>query len=198
MWLVLPLFVLLVFTFAAQADESNDLVYFCGEFISGRNYLGAGWLHALASLDESGMVFALDGGAPTWRQVFASGQVGWRFAGPGFAATFMSGAELDPNPHPIARADLWFEPTPQLMTQGSIEAATDWVSWRVAAGWRPDDQWPWLGPEAAASAGFPRLGLHATDLTLSNAIEARVSAGVSWREGRRAGPYLELSAWRRF
>jgi hypothetical protein len=196
--LVLVLCAVLASIVAAPADEATDLLYFCGDLISGRNYAGGGWLHAPSGLDANGFVFSVEGGAPAWRQVFAAGQAGWRFARPGFAATFMAGAELDPRAHPLASADLWFEPSPHWMAQGFFEAATDWVSWRAATGWRPSEEWPWLGPEAAASAGFPRVGLHATGIKLADAVSVRVSTGASWRDGRRIGPYAEISAWRRF
>lgn len=196
--LVLLACALVAFVGTARADEATDLLFFCGDLIAKRNYLGVGWQHTFSGLDSNGAIFSLEGGAPAWRQVFAAGQAGWRFAGPGFAATFMAGAEVDPKLHPIASADLWYEPTPHVMTQARLAAATDWISWRVATGWRPNDAWPWLGPEAAASAGFPRVGLHATGVKLPGSIEARISAGVSWREDRRAGPYVEISAWRRF
>lgn len=188
----------IAFVSPARADEATDLLFFCGDLIAKRNYLGGGWQHAFSGLDNNGAIFSLEAGAPAWRQVFAAGQAGWRFAGPGFAATFMAGAELDPRLHPIASADLWYEPTPHVMTQARFAAATDWTSWRVAIGWRPNDAWPWLGPEAAASASFPRVGLHATGFKLPGGIEARLSAGVSWKDERDPGPYVELIAWRRF
>ncbi len=196
--LVLSACVFLAFAVGARADEATDLLFFCGDLIAKRNYLGGGWQHAFSGLDNNGAIFSLEGGEPAWRQVFAAGQAGWRFAGPGFAATFMAGAEIDPRLHPIASADLWYEPTPQIMTQARFAAASDWTSWRVAAGWRPNDAWPWIGPEAAASAGFPRVGLHATGVKLPGGVEARLSSGASWSEGRHAGPYIEISAWRRF
>lgn len=196
--LVLCACALLGLIVGAQADDATDLVYFCGDLIGGRDYLGAGWRHAFSGLDASGLVFSVEGGAPAWRRFFAAGEAGWRFAKPGFALTFMAGGEFDPRPHPLASADLWIEPTPHWMAQANFAAAADWASWRVATGWRPNEQWPWLGPEAAASAGFPRVGLHATGLKLVAAVEARLSIGASWRNGRRPGPYAELSAWRRF
>jgi hypothetical protein len=196
--LVLAACALFAFIVGAKADDATDLLFFSGELISGRTYAGLGWLHAVSGLDASGFVFSAEGGEPQWRQVFAAGQAGWRFAGPGLAATFMGGLEADPRLHPLASADLWLEPTPHWMVQGRFEAASDWTSWRVATGWRPGENWPWMGPEAAASAAWPRVGLHATGLALPCGVEARVSAGVSWREGRRAGPYAEVSAWKRF
>ncbi|GEM_PF-2629815 len=196
--LVLAACAFFAFIVGAKADEATDLLYFCGDLISGRHYAGLGWRHAFSGLDADGFIVSLEGGAPAWRQVFAAGQAGWRFAGPGFAATFMAGAAADPRVRPLASADFWYEPTPFLMTQGFVEMAPDWVSWRAAAGWRPNAQWPWLGPEAAGSAGFPRVGAHATGVRLAQGVEARVSTGLSWRDGRRAGPYVEISAWRRF
>jgi hypothetical protein len=199
MWrLVLAAFVLFAFHAGAGAGEANDLLYFCGELISGRQYVGAGWLHAISGLDTNGPIFSIDGGEPQWRQTFAAAQAGWRFAGPGFAATFMGGAEIDPRSSPLASADLWFEPTTHWMTQSRFEAASTWTSWRIATGWRPSEIWPWMGPEVAASAAWPRAGLHATGLQLPGGVEARLSIGASWRDDRRAGPYGEISAWRRF
>ena len=186
------------FAVGAKADEATDLLFFSGDLISGRNYAGLGWMHAVSGLDATGLIFSADAGAPQWRSVFAAAQAGWRYAGPGFALTFMGGAEADPRLHPVASADLWFEPTANLMTQVRYAAATDWTSWRVATGWRPSADWPWLGPEAAASAGWPRIGLHATGLSLPQGVEARAAIGASWRKDSRIGPYGEVCAWKRF
>ncbi len=200
--LVLAACVLFAFAFAfpagAQADDATDLLYFCGELVSGRNYSGLGWMHAFSGLDVNGAVFALDVGKSQWRQTFSAGQIGWRFAGPGFAATFMAGAATGARPTPLVSADLWFEPTSHWMTQARFEAANDWTSWFLAVGWRPFESWPWIGHEIATSAAWPRAGLQVTGLELLEGVEARLSAGVAWRESQRAGPYGEISLWRRF
>jgi hypothetical protein len=196
--LILAACVLFAFAFAAQADDATDVLYFSSALMSGRNYAGFGWLHAFSSLDADSVVFAIDAGKSQWRQTFIAGQIGWRFAAPGFAATFMAGAATAVRPRPVASADLWFEPTSHWMTQARFEAAADWTSWSVAIGWRPAEPWPWIGPEIATSAIWPRAGLHATGLKLPAGLEARLSAGVEWRESRCAGPYADISLWRRF
>jgi hypothetical protein len=196
--LVLAACVLFAFAFAAKADDATDVLYFGGELIGGRNYAGAGWMHAFAGLDADSVIFSLDVGKPQGRGAYAASQIGWRLAAPGFTATFMAGAAAEPRLHPLASADLWFEPTAQWMAQARFAAASDWTSWRLATGWRPSVAWPWIGPEAATDAGWPRVGLHATKIALPGDVEARLSAGVSWREGRNAGHYVEISAWRRF
>jgi Cellulose biosynthesis protein BcsS len=182
---------------SANADASSDLLFFSGDLISGRGYGGAGWMHAFSGLDSSGAIFSLEGGRPEGVEAYGAGQAGWRFVQAGLYVTLMGGLEAEPHFHPLGSADLWWEPSQGWMVQGRYEASSDWVSWRLAAGWRPSEAWPWLGPEAASSAAWPRVGLHATGVKLPAEIEARVSAGVSW--GReRVGPYCEVSLWRRF
>jgi hypothetical protein len=183
---------------AAAAAEATDLLYFSGDLISGRSYAGAGWLHAFSGLDTSGFVVTADGGASQFRQTFVDAQGGWRAVSQKFYLTLSAGVDAEPRVRPLATADLWWEPSPGWMTQARFEAATDWTAWRAAAGWRPNDRWPWIGPEVAASAGWPRAGLQATGFELPFAAEAAVSTGAAWREGRRVGPYATLSVWRRF
>jgi Cellulose biosynthesis protein BcsS len=182
----------------AEADQASDLLYFSGELISGRGYAGAGLLHAFSGLDSSGFIIAADGGASQSNQTLADVQAGWRTISGKFYLTVTGGFEADPRFHPLGSADLWWELSPKWMAQARFEAASDWTAWRMAAGWRPNDHWPWIGPEAAASASWPRVGLHATGVKLPFSVEASVSAGVSWREGRQFGPYVTLSLWRRF
>jgi hypothetical protein len=185
------------FAAAAEAGDATDLLYFDGELVSGRDYAGLGWLHAFSGLDDSGVVFALETGKSQWRQTFTAAQAGWRFAGPGLAATFLAGAASEPRLRPLVSADLWFEPTSHWMTRARFEAA-NWTSWSLATGWRPDESWPWIGPEIATAAGLPRAGLHLTGVRLLDGIEARLSSGVAWNENGRAGSYGEISFWRRF
>jgi len=179
------------------ADPSTDLLFFSGELISGRSYGGAGWMHAFSGLDASGVIFSVEGGRPQGVTAYGAGQAGWRFVQSGLYVTLMGGLEAEPRLHPLASADLWWELSRSWMVQGRYEAATDWVSWRLAVGWRPSETWPWLGPEAASSAERPRLGLHATGLKLPAGIEARISAGASW-DRERAALYCDVSMWRRF
>lgn len=182
---------------SSRADVSTDLLFFSGDLISGRGYGGGGWMHAFSGLDASGVIISLEGGRPEGLAAYGAGQAGWRFVEGGLYVTLMGGLDADPRFHPLGSADFWWEPSQGWMVQGRYEAATGWVSWRMAAGWRPSEAWPWLGPEAASSAEWPRFGLHATGLKLPTGIEARISAGASWGRGR-VGPYCEVSVWRRF
>jgi hypothetical protein len=180
-----------------RADDATDLLFFSSDLIGGRGYAGAGWMHAFSGLDANGVIFSLEGGRPEGVAAYGAAQVGWRFVESGIYLTFMGGLDAEPRLRPLVSADVWWEPAPGWMTQGRFEAATGWVSWRAALGWRASEAWPWIGPEAASSAELPRVGLHATGLKLSGGFEARVSAGASWGQGR-AGPYCEISVWRRF
>jgi len=180
-----------------KADPATDLLFFSGDLISGRGYAGGGWMHAFSGLDASGVIFSVEGGRPQGVMAYGAGQVGWRFVTNGIYLTFMGGLDAEPRLHPLASADLWWEPAQGWMAQARFEASTEWVSWRAATGWRPSDAWPWIGPEVASSAEWPRVGAHATGLKLPGDAEARVSAGASWGQ-RRAGPYCEVSIWRRF
>lgn len=66
-------------------------------------------------------------------------------------------------------ADLWWEPTPELMVQYALSGTTidSGYNTRIAAGWRLFDSF-WIGPEAALSADYfsrqTRLGVHLTGL----------------------------------
>jgi hypothetical protein len=185
----------------ARGDEARDLLFFSGDLTSGRDYAGVGWLHAASGLDFSGPVFSAELGRPEVGLAYGQAAAGWRFVGYGAWATVMGGVELDPSAapalRPLASADLWWEPAIGWMAAGGIQATQDYISWRVAVGLKPMENWPWVGPEAGASAGEPRAGLHVTGLRLADGFEARASTGISWRSGR-SGPYGELSIWRRF
>jgi hypothetical protein len=186
---------------AARGEEAKDLLFFSGDLMSGRSFAGGGWLHAASGLDLSGPVFAVELGRQQFNQAYGQASAGWRFSQPGFSMTFVGGAELAPRDapgvRPLALADLWWEPARGWMTSAQFQTTPAYVSWRVAAGLRPAESWPWIGPEAAASTGELRAGLHATGLRLGGGFEARVSTGVSWWRGR-GGAYGELGVWRRF
>jgi hypothetical protein len=185
----------------ACADGATDLLFFSGDLMSERSYGGVGWLHAASGLDFSGPVFSVELGRPELSLGYGQAAAGWRFVNSGVWVTLLAGVEVDPDNAPVlsplASADLWWEPAKGWMTAAQIQATPDYVSWRVAVGLKPVDNWPWIGPEAGSNAGEPRVGLHATGLRLTGGFEARVSAGVSWWGGR-PGPYGELSVWRRF
>lgn len=185
----------------ARGGQASDLLFFSGDLISQRNFAGVGWLHAAAGLDMSGLVFAAEVGRQRFDLLYAQTGAGWRFSRPGFSLTFVGGAELAPRRapavRPLASADLWWEPLNDWMANAQIQATPAYLSWRLAAGLKPAQDWPWIGPEAGASCGDFRAGIHATGLRLGAGFEARASAGVSHLAGR-TGPYGELSVWRRF
>jgi hypothetical protein len=185
----------------ARGDEATDLLCFSGALMSGRSFAGLGWLHAASGLDLSGPVFEAEFGRQQFSLAYGQAAIGWRFSQPGFAFTVLSGAELAPGNapavRPLASADLWLEPARDWMTNAQFQVTPAYVSWRLAIGARPVENWPWIGPEAAASTGELRVGLHATGLRLGAGFEARASLGVSWWRERR-GPYGELAIWRRF
>ena len=185
----------------AQADGPTDLLYFSGELMSARSYGGVGWLHAASGLDFSGPVYSAELGRPEIGMGYGQAAAGWRFVQSGVWLTLLAGVEVDPLNAPalapLASADLWWEPAKGWMTTAQIQATPQYVSWRAAVGLKPLESWPWIGPEVGSSAGEPQVGVHATGLRLPNGFEARVSAGVAWWRGR-AGPYGELSLWRRF
>jgi hypothetical protein len=186
---------------AARGDEAKDLLFFSGDLVSGRSFAGLGWLHAGSGLDASGPVFAIELGSQQIEQAYGQAAAGWRFSQSGLSFTLLGGAEFAPDNapalRPLASADLWWEPASGWMTTALLQATPAYVSWRAAVGLKPMENWPWIGPEAAASTGELRAGVHATGLRLGGGFEARVSAGVSWRCGR-SGPYGELAVWRRF
>jgi hypothetical protein len=185
----------------AAGDEATDLLFFSGDLISGRDYAGAGWLHAVRGLDSSGPVYLLELGRSTWDVADGQAAMGWRIAGNRTWATFLIGGEWAPGDAPAIRpsasVDVWCEPVVGWMAAAYLHATPDYLSWRAAVGLKVIQNGPWIGPEAASAAGEPRLGAHATGLPLPAGVEGRLSSGVSWRDGR-AGPYVELSAWRRF
>jgi hypothetical protein len=186
---------------AARAEGPTDLLFFSADLMSARGYGGAGWLHAASGLDFSGPVFSLEAGRPEIGAGYGQAAAGWRFVQSGVWVTVLAGVEVDPENapalNPLASADLWWEPAKGWMTSAQVQATPEYVSWRVAVGVKPVESWPWIGPEVGSSAGEPQVGLHATGLRLPDDFEARVSAGVAWWCGR-AGPYGELSVWRRF
>jgi hypothetical protein len=188
-------------TLAVRSDGSTDLLFFSADLMSQRSYAGAGWLHAAYGLDFSGPVISAEIGRSQWNS--ADGQVagGWRFVESGVWLTLLGGVEAvsqsAPSVKPVGSVDLWWEPSPGWMASAQVQAAPDYVSWRAAIGVKPREDWPWIGPEAGSSANAPRAGAHVTGLRFADGFEARASAGISWRRGY-AGPYGELSLWRRF
>ncbi|MGD0722300.1 MAG: cellulose biosynthesis protein BcsS [Roseiarcus sp.] len=197
----MSVFALTVSYCAARGDEARDLVYFSGELLSGRSGAGPGWLHAPAGLDSSGPILAVALGGQQPDRAYGQLEAGWRFSRDGFAATWTGGVEAGTANaaclRPSASADVWWEPSPGWMTAALVHATTEYVSWRVSAGLKPAELWPWIGPEAGSSAEAPRAGVHATGLRLWQGFEARASMGISWRRGEH-GPYGELAIWRRF
>jgi Cellulose biosynthesis protein BcsS len=185
----------------ARGDEATDLLFFSGDLMSGRGFAGLGWLHAAYGLDLSGPVFSAELGRQQFNLAYGQAAAGWRFSQPGLSFTLLGGAELAPDDapavRPLASADLWWEPAKGWITTAQLQATPAYFSWRLAAGLRLVENWPWIGPEAAASTGELRAGLHATGLHLGGGFEARVSTGVSWWRNR-PGPYGELAIWRRF
>jgi len=185
----------------ACADGATDLLFFSGDLMSARSYGGVGWLHAASGLDFSGPVFLAELGRPELSLGYGQAAAGWRFVDSGVWVTLLAGVEVDPGDapvlNPLASVDLWWEPAKGWMTAAQIQATPEYVSWRLAVGLKPADNWPWVGPEAGSNAGEPLVGVHATGLRLTGGFEARVSVGVSWWCGR-PGPYGELSLWRRF
>jgi Cellulose biosynthesis protein BcsS len=186
---------------SAWSDEATDLLFFSGDLMARRDYAGVGWLHAASGLDFSGPVLSAELGRQQDGAAYGQAMAGWRFVAYGVSATFMGGAEIEPEYapvwRPLASADLWWEPAPAWMAAALFQATPDYVSWRLAVGLKPAENWPWVGPEAGASAEEPRVGLHVTGVRLAGGFEARASVGISWQCGQ-TGPYGELSIWRRF
>jgi Cellulose biosynthesis protein BcsS len=186
---------------SAQGDQATDLLFFSADLMSERNYAGVGWLHAAYGLDLSGPVFSAELGRTQWNSADGQVAVGWRFVESRVWLTLLGGVEAvsqsAPSIKPVGSVDFWWEPSAGWMASAQVQAATDYVSWRVAVGLKAQEDWPWIGPEARSSASAPRLGAHATGLELPGGLEARVSAGISWRRDY-VGPYGELSVWRRF
>jgi Cellulose biosynthesis protein BcsS len=192
---------LLASSSAVSADEATDLLFFSGDLMSRRDYAGVGWLHASSGLDATGPAFATELGRQQDGAAYGQAAAGWRFVTHGVWATVIGGVEFDsaqaPALRPLVAADIWFEPSAGWMAAAQAQATPDYVSWRLAFGLKPAENWPWIGPEAGASAGEPRAGVHATGLPLAAGFEARAAFGVSWQCGQ-SGPYAELSVWRRF
>jgi Cellulose biosynthesis protein BcsS len=93
--------------------------------------------------------------------------------------------------------NVWFEPSPQTMlaADASLSSIIASYSARLALGWRPNERWFYIGPEAASFAciGFTqaRAGVHATALRTG---EYEWSAAAGWAEDseRRSGLYVRL------
>jgi hypothetical protein len=186
---------------AARGDEASDLLFFSGDLMNRRSFAGAGWLHAASGLDLDGVIFQAELGGQQSSRAYGQAAAGWRFSRPGLSATLLGGAEIASRNalavRPLASGDLWWEPARDWMANAQIQATPAYVSWRLATGVRPINNWPWIGPEAAACTGEWRVGVQATGIRLGGGLEARVSAGVS-RTGGRSGPYGEIGLWRRF
>jgi len=92
-----------------------------------------------------------------------------------------------------AAADIWWEPTPELMLQTSLSGTTidNGYTARFAAGWRIADLF-WIGPEAAFASDFfsrqTRFGVHLTGLRTSE-FEWSFAAGRVTDSFGRAGIY---------
>ena len=90
-------------------------------------------------------------------------------------------------------ADLWWEPTPELMVQYALSGTTidSGYATRIAAGWRLFDAF-WVGPEASLSNDFfsrqTRIGLHLTGLR-TNDYEWSFAAGHASDSFGREGAY---------
>lgn len=93
-------------------------------------------------------------------------------------------------------ADLWWEPTPELMVQYALSGTTidSGYSTRIAAGWRMFDSF-WVGPEAAVSSDYfsrqTRIGAHLTGLRM-NGYELTLAAGHVSDSLGRDGVYARL------
>ena len=198
---LVSVFALVASTPVARADGATDLLVFSGDLMSSRSFAGLGWLHAVSGLDSSGAVLIGELGGQPIGGVYGQAAAGWRFSQSGFALTVDGGAELArdnaPAVRPLAAADLWWEPARNWMATVQLQATPAYFSWRAATGFKPLENWPWIGPELGASTGELHAGLHATGLRLGGDFEGRVSAGLSWRCGR-PGPYGALAIWRRF
>lgn len=90
-------------------------------------------------------------------------------------------------------ADLWWEPTPEVMVQYALSGTTidSGYNTRIAAGWRLFDSF-WIGPEAAVSSDYfsrqTRLGVHLTGLR-TNEYEWTFAAGRVSDDFGREGVY---------
>jgi hypothetical protein len=90
-------------------------------------------------------------------------------------------------------AELWWEPTPEMMLTSAFSASTNSTSHgaRGAAGWRVFDRF-WAGPEISASSDAfsqqARIGAHLTGFKL-DALEWSVAAGYVTDSYHRRGIY---------
>ncbi|WP_162901587.1 hypothetical protein [Breoghania sp. L-A4] len=170
------------------AAQDLNLVYFSTE----PDFAGAGWTHAPLGLGASGPIGSLELGGTFDGTPVISLTLGWRMVAGRLVATLTGGAEITGDITPLGSLDLWWD-RDALMAAGSFEATPDYVDWRVATGWRPQEGWPWIGPEVSAADGPARFGLHATNIPLPFGAEGRASVAFSDIE-----TYWELSLWRRF
>lgn len=185
----------LVCTVLPAAAEDHDLLYFS----AAPDYLGAGWMHARRSLDRSGTVFAVEVGSSMQGTPRAALAAGWRLVEGRLVATFMAGLEAGMAVgeagvvmRPLAAVDLWWDAA-DWMASTRVKATPDYTDWRVAAGFRPAQGYPWFGPELSSHGGPMRIGFHATGFNLPGGAQARLSAGYC-----DDGVFGELSLWRRF
>lgn len=173
----------------ATAGEATGLLFLSAEAPPGGGYGGIGWMAAPLGLDRSGPVWSVEAGRSLARGWGMSAMAGWRLSRGRVTATVLGGAEVGGSARAKASADVWWDDA-GWMAQARLQATPDYAAWRLAAGWRPSDGMPWVGPEVGDGL---RVGAHATGIRLGLGVEARASAG--W-QGR--GAYGELSLWRRF
>lgn len=155
-------------------------------------YGGLGWLMAPAGLDRSGPAVSVEIGRSLAREMRVAAVAGWRVTAHRITMTLLGGLEAGRTVRPVASADVWWNER-QWMATGRLQATNDYTSWRLAAGYKAADDLPWIGPEISSAGDEPRFGAHVTAIRLPGGVEARVSAGWSYRD--RFG---ELSLWRRF
>jgi hypothetical protein len=176
----------------ATAGEATGLLFLSAEAPPGGGYGGIGWMAAPLGLDRSGPVLSVEAGRSLAGRWGMSAMAGWRLSRGRVTATVLGGAEVGGSARPKASADVWWDDAGWMAT-ARAQATPDYLSWRAAAGLRPAEGMPWIGPELSSTGGGLRLGAHATGVALPGGFEARVSAG--WSAG---GAYGELSLWRRF
>jgi hypothetical protein len=94
-------------------------------------------------------------------------------------------------------ADLWWEPTPNVMLASSVSGSTIGTNFSIrgAAGWRVEDRF-WAGPEVETSGDQVyrqyRIGAHVTSLKWS-AFEWSLGAGYVEDNSHRSGLYGRIS-----
>lgn len=94
-------------------------------------------------------------------------------------------------------ADLWWEPTPNVMLASSVSGSTIGTNFSIrgAAGWRVEDRF-WAGPEIETSGDQVyrqyRIGAHVTSLKWS-AFEWSLGAGYVEDNSHRSGLYGRIS-----